>query len=321
MKIFIIIIIYVFTSITLRSQPDSTLNQDDVIKTVVKIRDQLIKQSDSLFAQFVSLEHKIWESDLDEDKKRRFISFIQSTINIENPSNYFYQVKDLIKEKKYRKTFASEFKSIEMDWALTKSIVKDMSSLGIINKTYPYRVSISDTLISEIDFYQIQHGKTIGEVGAGKGRFGVLLALSLDASDVFLNDISNRVIKHMEFTINLLDSIDYSSQLYVVKGSKSNTKLPKNHFDFIILRNSFHHFKKKDNMVKAIRKNLKDGGILYLREPIKTSNPKPAFQVCPLELRKDEIISILSKHGFQLTNELPNGPFLLMKFVIKGSEQ
>lgn len=90
-----------------------------------------------------------------------------------------------------------------------------------------------------------------------------------------------------------------TSDYKMIPGDERSTSLPENTFDKILIINSFHEFTLLAEMLAAIKKKLKPGGILYIDEAL----PKRQGQlhgICNLPmLKSEETISVFANNGFE----------------------
>lgn len=104
------------------------------------------------------------------------------------------------------------------------------------------------------------------------------------------------------------------SQVHLVKGQKKSTGLEGQQLDKIIIRDSFHHFKKKSKMLASIKKSLKDTGELFVVESVIIQNN--GGKNCPMAMHASDIIKTIESGGFKLEQNV--GLYLgrvLLKFV------
>jgi SAM-dependent methyltransferase len=109
---------------------------------------------------------------------------------------------------------------------------------------------------------------------------------------------------------------DSSNVIIVVHGTYYSTGLNELNLDKIIIRNSFHHFKKPRNMLSSIKLALKPKGELYLYELVPPEN-KEDWR-CKKVMKTKKIKKICKKNGFLIVEEKMVGTDkILLKFVMK----
>lgn len=177
---------------------------------------------------------------------------------------------------------------------------------GVLNPQYPFKIERFE-IQEELDFYAIQRGERIGEVGAGTGVFGMILnMLGLDV-DYYLNEIDPRLLNHQ---------VDLSKEPYwpndpdrfhLIQGTKTNTNFPQL-LDKIIVRNAFHHFIRRRSMLRSIYDSLIQGGELYLMEPTQEVSG------CSMILKPSRIVKLVTSKFFVLDQKVNLNGVILYRF-------
>ena len=162
---------------------------------------------------------------------------------------------------------------------------------------------------AELDFYRFQPGHSVASIGARCGHWEASFAASTENVHFYLEDIDTCFFNQRQvgFAWHYYDSLRGSpmtSTYTLVTGTEESTLLPEKTFDKIIIINSFHEFSRMDEMLADIKTKLKEDGILYIDETV----PKKTGQlhgICkkPM-LTPEEMISILSKNGYEYINGL-----------------
>jgi ubiquinone/menaquinone biosynthesis C-methylase UbiE len=180
---------------------------------------------------------------------------------------------------------------------------RDLSNaidMDVFDDSYPFKTKIKSDYFEEMQFYKLQDGMTIAEIGAGDGIFSILLASIFRNVKLYVNELESYQLKNIREAFNRIDTRDPTNQITLIEGSHSSTNLDDDLFDRIIIRDAFHHFTKRNKMLKSLYRNLKPGGILYLMEP-EYNEIKESYE-CPLKLTDAEIQSSVSRAGFRLGN-------------------
>lgn len=167
--------------------------------------------------------------------------------------------------------------------------------------------------ISELAFYDIRDGHRVGEVGAGyQARFSSIIFDLFDLDMLYVNDIKSS--KLADIKSRYKEDVNLG-RIKFIKGRKKSIRMEGKELDKIIIRNSYHHFSKEDDMLQSIKKSLKKGGFVYLAEQI-PQLLKEGDKICPDAVPKDEILREFRRNGFKLEGEMANGSYLLMKFSV-----
>ncbi len=162
---------------------------------------------------------------------------------------------------------------------------------------------------SEIDFYRFHQGQVVASIGAQCGHWEAAYAATIDSVHFYLEDIDSSFFnkRQVGFAWHYYDSLrgrPMTSTYTLVTGTEESTLLPENTFDKIIIINSFHEFSRVDEMLADIKTKLKAGGILYIDETV-PKRPGQLHGVCKKPMFTSvEIISVLSKNGYEYVDGL-----------------
>jgi SAM-dependent methyltransferase len=112
-----------------------------------------------------------------------------------------------------------------------------------------------------MDIMEIGPGMTIGEIGAGNGRFAVKVAARVGPEGtVYANDIDRRAISFMRKRCDR-DGID---NMVVVHGEEADPLLPEGSLDLVYLINTYDELSRPVEILKAAHRSLKPGGRLAI---------------------------------------------------------
>lgn len=173
----------------------------------------------------------------------------------------------------------------------------DLVSLGVLELEYPFVIDPNTELFSELAHYAIQLGHIIAEIGAGTGAFGLLLHQLYPKNNLYLYDVDGAYLKFIRQQLPVAEAVGPEERVELIQGSKRATRLPAS-VDKVIVRNSFHHFDKPEEMLRSIREVMKPRGRLYLLEDF--ADPAETDPSCPYLLSVDEMVEYLSAGGFQV---------------------
>lgn len=178
------------------------------------------------------------------------------------------------------------------------SLVRD----GFLSGDYPYPIMVDEFKLKEFEFIDIQPNETVADIGSGEGGHILIAALAYPDNDFILNELyysltallKNKIEAHSDLFLNDGRTIE------VVPGFKKNINLGKK-VDKIIVRNSFHHFKKKKHMLQSIAESLNPGGQLVFIEPLKGNHK--SFDGCRLKLEYSDVINQIRDSPFTIVQE------------------
>lgn len=139
------------------------------------------------------------------------------------------------------------------------------------------------------------------DIGAGSGVF-TIPAAKLTNNFVYALDINSEFLK-------IIDEKAKQEGLHNIVTMKSeigkNYKLKKNIADIVLLVTVLHEVEDKDGLLSEIKRIIKNGGTLAIIEFHKreTAMGPPVSQ----RISREEIVSLCSKYGFELSNEINLG--------------
>lgn len=109
----------------------------------------------------------------------------------------------------------------------------------------------------------VKPGMNIGEVGAGRGRYAVLMSKGVGpAGKIYANDIDSRSLEYLNHRCKR----DGISNIETILGTETDPRFPKGKLDFVYFINTFHHISKPVELLKNIIPGLKPGGRLVIIE-------------------------------------------------------
>ncbi|MCP4218536.1 MAG: methyltransferase domain-containing protein [bacterium] len=114
-----------------------------------------------------------------------------------------------------------------------------------------------------MDSIGIEAGMSVGEFGAGRGRYAVKAAERLGKSGtMYANDIADGKLEYLEHRCNR----DGISNIVVVRGTFVDPRFPKVKLDVVYCINTYHHIDQPVELLKNVIPALKPGGILAIIE-------------------------------------------------------
>ncbi len=114
-----------------------------------------------------------------------------------------------------------------------------------------------------IDAVGVTQGMVVAEIGAGRGRFAVHLAVRAgESGKVYAEDIDESALRHLENRCEKwgLDNVE------AILGEVTDPMLPAGELDLIFVVSSYHHFKDPVALMRNARPALKAYGRLAVAE-------------------------------------------------------
>ena len=158
----------------------------------------------------------------------------------------------------------------------------------------------------------LKPGMTVCDLGAGTGYYAVRMARLVGAEGkVYAVDIQPRMLELLSKRLSAAGIKNIEPLL----GAESETNLPPESQDLIILVDVYHEFSKPQEMLRSIRKALKDTGRLVLLEFRKEDWNVPIRLEHKMSLT--EVKAELEPEGFQIEKVLDTLPWQHMIFLKK----
>jgi ubiquinone/menaquinone biosynthesis C-methylase UbiE len=123
--------------------------------------------------------------------------------------------------------------------------------------------------VQVMDAIGIVPGMTVAEIGAGRGRYVVQLAVRVgEGGKVYAEDINAAALKHLDQRCERwgLKNVE------TVLGEVKDPKLPESELDLIFIISSYHHFEDPITLLRNARPSLKPDGILAIGEWLPSDN-------------------------------------------------
>jgi ubiquinone/menaquinone biosynthesis C-methylase UbiE len=111
----------------------------------------------------------------------------------------------------------------------------------------------------------LEKGMIVGEIGAGRGRYSVILAEHVgDEGHIFANDIAEEDLEYLDFRCER----DHIGNITTIVGEEKDPKLPTNKLDMLFMVNTYHHISDPVSVLKNAYPALKRSGTLVIIEGV-----------------------------------------------------
>jgi ubiquinone/menaquinone biosynthesis C-methylase UbiE len=122
-----------------------------------------------------------------------------------------------------------------------------------------------------MDAIGIVPGMTVAEIGAGKGRYVVQLAVRVGTEGkVYAEDIDAEALNHLKKRCERWEI----KNVETILGGVTDPKLPDGELDVIFIISAYHHFEDPIKLMRNARSALKSDGTLAIGEWIKATSPE-----------------------------------------------
>ncbi len=122
-----------------------------------------------------------------------------------------------------------------------------------------------------MDAIGIEPGMVGAEIGAGRGRYVVQLAVRVgESGKIFGEDIDAAALRHLKQRCERwsLDNVE------TILGDLNDPRLPEGELDFIFVISAYHHFDDPTALLGKARTSLKPDGMLAIAEWLGSTSPE-----------------------------------------------
>lgn len=263
-----------------------------------------LKNLHNLRYQFISLEQENlefidslrqnWEpiSHLSLDEKTEALYYIA----------FYHETRYVNKDKVHLAPELQELKfaESEIDRGLIRKIDRSLSALSMIHDGYftpdaPYSISIDSSFGKALDFYAIQSGELIADIGAGIGTDVWALSFLFPDCRFLVTELFRGPHLHLKNRFQQFDNVDFKL------AKKKHTNLEGLGINRILIQSTFHHFTEKNLMLQSIKKSLADNGEVILKE---ATYDLAQNSLCNHSMKLVDIKEYWFNNGFELIEEM-----------------
>lgn len=138
---------------------------------------------------------------------------------------------------------------------------------------------------------ELNEGMVIGEIGAGRGRYSVILAEAVGNNGlIYANDIDKEDLDYLDFRCER----DGITNITIIRGKELDPLLPDNKLDMIFIVNSYHHFSSPVELLQNAHPALKQSGTLVIIEGVPERYGRGSTHATPTE----DLIAQVKEAGY-----------------------
>jgi len=142
-----------------------------------------------------------------------------------------------------------------------------------------------------LEAIELKEGMMIGEIGAGRGRYSVILADAVGKKGhIYANDIDKESLDYLDVRCKR----DGITNITIIRGEERDPLLPENKLDMIFIVNTYHHISHPVQILKNAHPALKTTGTLVIIDGVPGKYGGGLSHTTP----KDELISQAKEAGF-----------------------
>ena len=156
-----------------------------------------------------------------------------------------------------------------------------------------------------LSIYNFKPNETIASIGASSGVWEIWFASQVENLTFYLQDIDplNCNQEEIDYGVKYYEKLlqkSISGIFIPIIGTESETNLPKNYFDKVLIINSLHELEMPKLILQDIQKILKSSGQLFIEEQIAKFSGE-IHEGCGKRLfTKNELLNLLSENHFEL---------------------
>ena len=156
-----------------------------------------------------------------------------------------------------------------------------------------------------LSIYNFQENEIIASIGASSGVWEIWFASHVKGLTFYLQDVDSQNCnqEEIEYGIKYYEKLlqkSISGTFIPIIGTQSETNLPKNTFDKVLIINSLHEFNSPKLILQDIHKILKPNGQLFIEEQMATFSGE-IHEGCGKRLfTENELINLLKENHFEL---------------------
>jgi len=139
---------------------------------------------------------------------------------------------------------------------------------------------------------ELKEGMVIGEIGAGRGRYSIILAEAVGKNGlIYANDIDKEDLDYLDLRCER----DGITNITIIRGKELDPLLPENKLDMIFIVNSYHHFSSPVVLLQNAYPALKPSGTLVIIEGVPGRYGRASTHATP----KEDLIAQVKEAGYR----------------------
>lgn len=299
-------------------------NEQDIIIALSKLRSEILTRNQKYTQEYNTLVTLVLHSHLPESLKAEITKHLEELIfNFghemkESEVDFILNASDLNHDPLLvTNDFLSRYKKLEHNLTSTAFRLAELIFVQeLLSEEYPYSIKNDHHFYSVFNEFNFESNEIIADIGCGFASHPVLYSI-LDTSlviyaediDKFSLDLLSRDLEESAFN---LDNIN------IVCGSKRSTQLEHIIFDKIIIHNTFHHFKKYNQMMKSLIKSMDDDTQLIVIDPDRQKFlDKESDSYCSDIITAVTLEKRVLKHGLKVVKKKLINDWVYWEFMLK----
>jgi len=289
----------------------NTQSQQEWIVKISEYRSQIIEKNPQAILDLKTLQDKWLKLGVDSDDVFHFTSYV---LTYSNAYQYdFEKIKKKLPKKLPKSKISESFDETDFNALIAGGEIIHLIQIGILESDYPFKLNQKAEIFKELEFYEINSQDRLADIGAGNGQFSFLLHHIYPDATLFITESSYLFHKYIEVQVEKSSHFFDTKNIEIVFGKKKNCRIEDKKVDKIVIRNSLHHFSRKDEMLQSIKLSLTDNGILFIKEATREMDKDK--DICEKAMHKANIEDVLKKNGFVLVGQMDLSEETVFKYV------
>lgn len=181
---------------------------------------------------------------------------------------------------------------------------------------YPYKLKMDTNKIHEIKFMNIQTNEYVADIGSGVGNQILLTSLIHKNHDFILSEKNFSLVEYLQGKVRRNRELLFQNQRSIdIAVGRNKTLNLGTRVDRIIVRNTFHHFKRKRKMLESMVEYLYPNGSVIFIEPLASNDT--SIHPCKYKMEVDEIIKYIEESPLKIIEQEINNNILFISCKAK----
>lgn len=277
---------------------DTTKLYSELDLAVKTYREHLLQRQEALSAILYAKVEELKSFDIPIKRVHRIAFFTRKLVDdLGYISSDWELYRGTIKDPNFSE-WKKQYLDAEAKLIAVNYILKDLIYSDILEEDPPYAISAAaDRYVLYELLSTIPVTDKLLDVGTGVGTKMILMAIWRPEQEITLNEVDESYTKLL--TEELTHLQDMCPNLQVLTGTKKSIGKDAKQYDLVTMINTYHHMKRKKQMVKSIEKHLAMDGEVWLLEGVQEY--KTSKEGCNKIMTREALEKSLNQSGLVIT--------------------
>jgi SAM-dependent methyltransferase len=292
-----------------------TLSAQQFIEGCAAYRNEFIGDLEGVLIEFNALCDSLQsESDQPEAyeifRKQYMHDFLRCEIQ-----DWYEMIKDAIPDSlQLEKEHVQALQKWAMQNYLRLFQLNFLVSNRILESSPPFRLTNLKDFWEEIRRYDLRAGQVFFDIGAGPGTISFILGGTGLPLHIYLTEVSKDYLSLLREEVFRRNQMNQPGEFLVTEGQERSLGIDHQIVaDRILLREVLHHMDHPDDILQAIRRQLKPEGRLIVVESVKELEPNTSDR-CRKAMEIAKVKKILTEGGFELEQQKIIGSSYVLRY-------